>query len=163
VTAITMTYPAEAIGVTRAARRASMPVAISFTVEIDGRLPNGASLRNAIAAVDAATAAAPAYYMVNCAHPAHFADVLTSGAAWLDRIRGIRANASTKSHAELDQATELDAGDPDDLAARYRELRDRLPALAVVGGCCGTDTRHVAAMCRALTGSGTPGIPARSV
>ena len=149
-TAITMTYPAEAIGVGRAARRARLPVVISFTVETDGRLPDGTALGDAIAAVDAATDAAPAYYMVNCAHPTHFAAVLTPGAPWLARIRGIRANASTKSHAELDRATELDVGDPEDLAARYGELRARLPGLAVVGGCCGTDVRHVAAICAAL-------------
>ena len=150
VTAITMTYPAEAIGIARAARRAGLPVVISFTVETDGRLPNGDSLQSAIEQVDAATASAPAYYMINCAHPTHFTGVLTDGAPWVERIRGLRANASTKSHAELDQATELDVGNPEELGGQYRELRDRLPGLAVIGGCCGTDARHVAAMCRAL-------------
>lgn len=149
VTAITMTYPNEAIGVTRAARAAGMPVAISFTVETDGRLPNGQPLGAAIEEVDAATSGAPAYYMINCAHPTHFADVLTPGASWTARIRGLRANASTKSHAELDQATELDAGDPADLARRYRDLAARLPNLTVLGGCCGTDARHVDAIAHA--------------
>jgi S-methylmethionine-dependent homocysteine/selenocysteine methylase len=148
VTAITMTYADEAIGVTRAAQAAGLPVAISFTVETDGRLPSGQALGEAIAEVDAATDAGPAYYMVNCAHPTHFADVLDERAA--ERIRGLRANASTKSHAELDEAEELDEGDPADLAARHAELRERLPALAVVGGCCGTDHRHVAEISRAL-------------
>jgi S-methylmethionine-dependent homocysteine/selenocysteine methylase len=148
VTAITMTYPNEAIGVTRAARAASMPVAISFTVETDGRLPNGASLREAIEEVDAATGNAPAYYMINCAHPTHFASVLALGAPWTARIRGLRANASTKSHAELDQATELDVGNPVELARQYRELGALLP-LAVLGGCCGTDLRHLRAIAEA--------------
>ncbi len=152
VTAITMTYPNEAIGVTRAAQAAGMPVALSFTVETDGRLPNGASLQEAIEEVDAATGNAPAYYMINCAHPTHFADVLRPGAPWATRIRGLRANASTKSHAELDQATELDIGDPADLARRYAELAAKLPNLSVVGGCCGTDQRHVTAICEALRG-----------
>ena len=98
---------------------------ISFTVETDGRLPSGQALRDAVAEVDAATDAAPAYYMVNCAHPTHFEDVLSEGG--LERVRGLRANASTRSHAELDEADELDQGDPDDLAARYRELRPLLP------------------------------------
>jgi S-methylmethionine-dependent homocysteine/selenocysteine methylase len=148
VTAITMTYADEATGLTRAAQAAGIPVAISFTVETDGRLPSGQPLGEAIAEVDAATDAGPAYYMINCAHPTHFADALDARAA--ERVRGLRANASTMSHAELDEAEELDDGDPADLAARHAELREQLPALAVVGGCCGTDHRHVAEISRAL-------------
>jgi S-methylmethionine-dependent homocysteine/selenocysteine methylase len=146
VTAITMTYAEEAIGVARAAARHGLPAVISFTVETDGRLPSGQALGDAIAQVDAATDGAVAYYMVNCAHPTHFEDVLTEGEPWLERIRGLRANASTCSHAELDEATELDEGDPRDLAERYAALASRLPRLSVVGGCCGTDHRHVAAI-----------------
>jgi S-methylmethionine-dependent homocysteine/selenocysteine methylase len=146
VTAITMTYPDEAIGVTQAAREAGLPVAISFTVETDGRLPNGQGLGEAIEEVDEATGRAPAYYMINCAHPTHFDAVLATDEAWRDRVRGLRANASTMSHAELDEAEELDDGNPDDLGARYAALRTRLPRLNVLGGCCGTDHRHVAAI-----------------
>jgi homocysteine S-methyltransferase len=118
-------------------------------VETDGRLPDGTPLANAIRAVDEATDGAPAYYMINCAHPSHFERALAAGEPWLERVRGLRANASTMSHAELDEATELDAGDPDDLARRYRALRDRIPHLTVLGGCCGTDHRHIAAICDA--------------
>jgi S-methylmethionine-dependent homocysteine/selenocysteine methylase len=146
VSAITMTYADEAIGLTQAASDNGLPVAISFTVETDGRLPSGQALGDAIEEVDQATDGAPAYYMVNCAHPTHFEDVLDAGGAWRERIRGLRANASTMSHAELDAAEELDDGDPDDLGARYAALRSRLPHLNVVGGCCGTDHRHVAAI-----------------
>ncbi|MEO6027512.1 MAG: homocysteine S-methyltransferase family protein [Candidatus Binatia bacterium] len=153
VTAITMTYPEEAIGLTRAAQAAGMPVVISFTVETDGRLPNGATLQTAIEAVDAATGDAPAYYMINCAHPTHFATTLTPGAPWVGRIRGLRANASTKSHAELDQATALDRGNPSELATHHRQLRALLTNLNVVGGCCGTDQEHVGAICRAMQGA----------
>jgi len=142
VTAITMTYVEEALGLTRAAVGAGMPVAISFTVETDGRLPSGQALGDAIEQVDAETAGAPAYFMINCAHPTHFEDAVADG-AWRERVRGLRANASTMSHAELDEAEELDDGDPADLGARYAALRERLPALNVVGGCCGTDDRHV--------------------
>ena len=148
VTAITMTYAAEAIGVARAAVAAGMPAVISFTLETDGRLPSGQELGDAIAETDAATGSAPAYYMINCAHPTHFESVLED-APWRERIRGLRANASTKSHAELDEAEELDEGDPEDLAARYAGLAGRLPALNVLGGCCGTDERHVTAVCEA--------------
>ena len=148
VAAATMTYVEEALGVTRAAKEAGMPVAISFTVETDGRLPSGQALRDAIEQVDEETGSAPAYYGINCAHPTHFDAVLDDG-EWTRRVCALRANASTKSHAELDEAEELDAGDPEDLASRYASLRKRLPALNVVGGCCGTDARHVAAIATA--------------
>ena len=143
VSALTITYVDEALGITRAAGEAGMPVVISFTVETDGRLPSGQALRDAIAEVDRETGEAPAYYMINCAHPTHFEDVLEDGAGWQERIRGLRANASARSHAELDEATELDEGDPADLGARYAALRELLPSLNVLGGCCGTDHRHV--------------------
>lgn len=146
--AITMTYAEEAIGIARAAKAAGMPVAISFTVETDGRLRSGMTLRAAIEACDAATGAYPIYYMVNCAHPSHFRDHL-GGGAWLGRIGGLRANASKMSHAELDEAPVLDEGDPEELGRDYRALMDRLPNLRVLGGCCGTDHRHVGAISRA--------------
>ncbi|MBN9511526.1 MAG: homocysteine S-methyltransferase family protein [Alphaproteobacteria bacterium] len=149
VSALTMTYVEEAIGIARAARQAGLPAVISFTVETDGRLPAGTALPDAIAAVDAATGGAPAYYMINCAHPTHFADTLGPGGAWQARLRGLRANASTRSHAELDAATELDAGDPAALGQQYRVLRGTLPGITVLGGCCGTDHRHVRAICEA--------------
>ena len=146
-TAITMTNTNEAIGVSRAARAAGLPVVISFTVETDGRLPTGQSLGEAIDAVDAATDEAPAYFMINCAHPTHFAEELLPGSRWVSRIRGLRANASTCSHAELDEATVLDDGDPLDLGRRYHELRTRFPQITVLGGCCGTDHRHIERIC----------------
>jgi S-methylmethionine-dependent homocysteine/selenocysteine methylase len=156
VTAITMTHPAEAVGVAAAARQAGLPVVISFTVETDGTLPTGEGLGPAIEEVDEATAGYPAYYMVNCAHPTHFADVLEPGEEWTARIRGIRANASTMSHAELDEAETLDPGDPADLGRRYRALRRSFPQITVVGGCCGTTHEHVAAISSACRGSIEP-------
>jgi len=149
VTAITMTYAEEAVGITRAAGESDMPAAISFTLETDGRLPSGQAVGEAIQQVDAETDSTPAYYMVNCAHPTHFEGVLQGREGWQQRIRGLRANASTKSHAELDEATELDEGDPIDLAARYVALAATLPQLNVLGGCCGTDHRHVREIARA--------------
>jgi S-methylmethionine-dependent homocysteine/selenocysteine methylase len=149
VTVLTMTYAEEAIGITRAAVESGLPVVISFTLETDGRLQSGQALGSAIQQVDEATERAPAYYMINCAHPTHFEDALEPGAPWLDRIRGLRSNASTKSHAELDEATELDDGDPADLGERHAALRDRLPRVNVLGGCCGTDERHVTSICTA--------------
>jgi S-methylmethionine-dependent homocysteine/selenocysteine methylase len=146
ITALTITNVGEAIGIVRAANQAQVPVVMSFTLETDGRLPSGQDLREAIEDTDAGTQPPPAYYMINCAHPTHFADVLDEG-PWLERIRGLRANASKKSHEELDESDELDEGDPVDLADRYRVLVDRLPNLTVLGGCCGTDHRHVAQIC----------------
>jgi S-methylmethionine-dependent homocysteine/selenocysteine methylase len=143
VTALTLTYAAEAIGVARAAREAGIPVVLSFTVETDGLLPDGSTLGDAITAVDEATDAYPAYYMINCAHPTHFAHVLDPDAAWMSRLRGLRANASSRSHGELDEADELDDGDPVEFGREYAELRARFPNLTVLGGCCGTDLRHV--------------------
>ena len=152
LTALTMTYPEEAIGITLAARDAGVPVAVAFTVETDGRLPNGVALREAIIAVDAATDGAPAYYMINCAHPTHFDHVLGGDGSWLQRIRGIRANASCRSHAELDEAEDLDAGNPAELGSQYAALKAAIPNLNVMGGCCGTDHRHVGEIARSLFG-----------
>jgi S-methylmethionine-dependent homocysteine/selenocysteine methylase len=152
VSAITMNYVEEAIGVTRAAQETGMPVAVSFTVETDGRLPTGQPLREAMQQLDDVTGSYPAYYMLNCAHPEHFERVLEQ--PWARRIRGLRANASRKSHAELNESTELDIGNPAELGAHYATLkRASLPNLNVVGGCCGTDHRHVqriAAACAPL-------------
>ncbi|MEQ8309841.1 MAG: homocysteine S-methyltransferase family protein [Sphingopyxis sp.] len=125
--AITMTNIPEAVGIANAAKALALPVAISFTVETDGRLPTGDALGEAIGAVDAATGVYPAYYMINCAHPTHFDGVLDADAPWTARIGGVRANASCLSHAELDAMTELDVGDPADLAARHRALIERFP------------------------------------
>ena len=144
VSAITMTYVDEAIGIARAAEDAGVPSVISFTVETDGRLPSQQPLREAIEQVDAETDSAPAYFMINCAHPTHFARVLEEGGEWLERIGGLRTNASTMSHAELDEAEELDDGDPADLGAQHAAVHPHLPGVCVLGGCCGTDARHVA-------------------
>jgi S-methylmethionine-dependent homocysteine/selenocysteine methylase len=151
ITSVTLTYVDEAIGVARAARDAGLPVAIGFTVETDGRLPAGTTIGDAIAPIDEATDAPPAYYMINCAHPSHFDHVLEEGGDWLHRIKAVRANASRMSHAELDEADELDRGDPSELTADYRRLRELLPDLRVVGGCCGTDHHHIDVITAELT------------
>lgn len=148
MTGVTMTYVDEAIGVARAAVAVDMPVAVSFTVETDGRLPSGQPLGDAINQVDEVTDRAPAYYLINCAHPTHFHNVVDTDASWINRVKGVRANASTMSHAELDDATELDRGDIADLAQWYRTLQNHLD-LRIVGGCCGTDHEHIEAIATA--------------
>lgn len=150
VTALTFNQASEAVGLVRAAGAAGLPVVVSFTVETDGRLPDGQPLADAIHAVDSQTGGRAAYFMINCAHPDHFAGVMTAD-PWLERVRGIRANASRRSHAELDDAPDLDAGDPDELGRLYADLLRRAPWLNVFGACCGGDLRHVAAIAAAVT------------
>ncbi|MGB7087826.1 MAG: homocysteine S-methyltransferase family protein [Phormidesmis sp.] len=149
VSAITMTYVEEAIGIARAAQIADLPAVISFTVETDGRLPSGQSLKRAIEQVDSETNRSVAYYMINCAHPTHFQNTLAASEPWTDRISGVRANASRKSHAELDESETLDSGNPTELGQQSVALRERLRNLHVLGGCCGTDDRHIEAICEA--------------
>jgi len=150
VSALTLNYVDEAIGIVRAAADVAMPVVVSFTVETDGHLAAGMSIGEAIQAVDDASDGYPAYFMINCAHPSHFAAQLDAEASWAPRLQGIRANASARSHAELDESDALDRGDPIELAQGYRELRSAFGHLRVAGGCCGTDTEHVAAISDAL-------------
>ena len=148
LTVLTLNYVEEAIGVARAAKAHKMPTVISFTVETDGKLPTGQPLGDAIEEVESATGEYPIYYKINCAHPTHFLDVVSTGEPWVQKIRSLRANASKCSHAELDEAEELDEGNPEELAAQYRQLRELLPNLNVLGGCCGTDSRHIEAICK---------------
>ena len=156
VTAITMTYSDEAIGIVRAAKAAGLPVAISFTTETDGRLPSGESLEEAVTRVDDATDGGPVYYMINCAHTTHFADTLAVNGDWCERIRALRTNASILSHAELDEAEALDDGDPRDFGIRHARLVEAFPHVNIVGGCCGTDQRHILSVLEALGAGSAP-------
>jgi S-methylmethionine-dependent homocysteine/selenocysteine methylase len=154
ITAMTLNYSEEAIGIVQAAKTLGVPVVISFTVETNGLLPSGESLKEAIQKVDAFTENYAQHFMINCAHPEHFTFTLKDRSEWKNRIRGIRANASTKSHAELDESTSLDVGDRHKLALGYSELKDSLPELFVIGGCCGTDHSHLEEICRQLFDEG---------
>ena len=142
-TAYTITHVGEAVGIVRAARQEGLPVAVSFTVETDGRLASGDSLADAVARVD--EAAAPDYFLVNCAHPRHIEAALDVAGEWTRRIAGTRANASTAGHDDLDEAVARGDGTPGEFAEAQRRLMALLPHLSIVGGCCGTDARHVAA------------------
>lgn len=152
ISALTMTNTSEAIGIAQVAAEEGLPSVISFTVETDGQLPTGELLGDAIRHVDEATDNAPAYYMINCAHPDHFSGIISSGEAWISRIGGLRANASRLSHAELDDAETLDEGDPQEFGHLHADLSGLLPKLRVVGGCCGTDHRHVSCVSSHLHG-----------
>lgn len=150
ISALTITNIPEAIGVANAAAEAGVPCVISFTLETDGRLPTGERLCDAIAQVDAQAIAKPAYFMINCAHPDHFTNMIPEGADWVNRIGGVRANASRMSHAGLDCCETLDDGDPVELGEQYKNLRKLMPGLKVFGGCCGTDHRHLTQICNSL-------------
>jgi S-methylmethionine-dependent homocysteine/selenocysteine methylase len=145
VSAITINYVEEAIGITRATNAVNLPVVISFTVETNGKLPGGMALKEAIEQVEKSVKEPPLYFMINCAHPIHFTKELQDGKneQWTKRIKGIRANASCKSHAELDEATELDRGNPHELGGEHKMLKSKFNHLNVFGGCCGTDEEHV--------------------
>ena len=147
VSAYTINYSEEAIGIVKASKAIGIPIVISFTVETDGRLPSGQPLGEAITRVDQETEDGPLYYMINCAHPSHFRHLLDTDHSWLGRIRGVRANASKKSHAELDEAEELDRGDILEFGHEHQELASILPNLTIFGGCCGTDHHHIEAIC----------------
>ncbi len=149
VTAMTMNYNEDAIGITLAAKKNNIPVVISYTVETDGKLPSGQSLEEAIISLDNLTDNYVSYYMINCAHPDHFSDILNPTSTWSTRIKGLRANASNKSHAELDGSEILDVGDKDQLAKKYQALKVLLPNLSIIGGCCGTDHTHMDKICKA--------------
>jgi homocysteine S-methyltransferase len=151
ISACTLAYAAEGLGIALAARESTMPAVLYFTVETDGRLPDGSSLRHAIEDIDAATAGYVSYYGINCAHPDHMAPALSDPGDWLLRIGALRANASRRSHAELDEATELEPGDPNELGRHYLRLMGALPNVTVLGGCCGTDVRHIRAIAAAVT------------
>jgi len=151
VAALTLNYVEEATGVAMAARDFAMPVCISFTVETDGRLPGGTELAQAVEAVDSATDGWPAYYMINCAHPTHFDHLFMQEAGWLQRLKGLRGNASCMSHAELDNCETLDDGNPVAFGVELNALREHSPSLTVLGGCCGTDLRHIENICRQLS------------
>jgi homocysteine S-methyltransferase len=151
VSGFTMNYTEEAIGIILACELADIPAVISFTVETDGKMASGDTMKEAVEKMDAATGAYASYYMINCAHPTHFESAIAAGESWVQRIKGLRANSSRKSHAELDCSTELDEGNPYELGSQYRALRKKMPGMTVLGGCCGTDIRHVEQICFACT------------
>jgi S-methylmethionine-dependent homocysteine/selenocysteine methylase len=149
VTALTLNTTDEAIGIAKAAAKVGLPSVISFTIEKDRKLRSGETLKQAIESVDAATSNTPAYYMINCAHPVDFGPTLAAE-PWANRIRGLRANASSLDHGTLCQLGHLEEGDPDELASQYVDMRAAHPNMNVFGGCCGTDHVHIEKIGRAL-------------
>ena len=146
IQALTMNYWEEAAGVILAAKANNLPVTIYFTVETDGKLVGGMTLQEAINKTDEATGGYATHFGVNCAHPTHCAPSFAGlDQATLQRVKQLRVNASKMSHAELDEAEELDAGNIDELAGEVAELSTKYN-LTTIGGCCGTDNRHMQAI-----------------
>lgn len=145
ITAATMNYVEEALGVTLAAKSTSTPLVVSFTLSSEGDLPSGMTLKEAIMKVDTISGEYPLHYMINCVHPVYFAELLKKNKdqAWIKRIKGIRPNASSKSHEELDNLGTLDVGDMDELANYCKEIQDSCKHIKLFGGCCGTTVEHI--------------------
>ena len=143
ITAASLNYVEEAIGIARAAKAIGMPLVESFTLGTDGALPNGETLEQAILQVDEATDGYVSYFGINCAHSTHFKHLFVDAKPWTKRIRAVRANASKLSHQDLDNSTNLDTGDPEEFGRDYGRLKAAARQLNILGGCCGTDHRHI--------------------
>jgi len=144
ISASGMTYADEAVGIALVAAAYAMPVAISFRLRGDGRLPSGETLAEAIGRVDCEAPHTRAYYMIECAEPAQFAAVIGSGRGWPERIRGLRLVARSRS----------DIADATRLGMQFRTLRAERPHLALVG----TSPDGVEAMCRAMSEQPMPDV-----
>ena len=143
VSALTFNNVPEAVGLSRAAARAGLPVSVSFTLDSTHRLRSGPSLREAIEAADAALGAdRPDFYGVNCSHPYEFLPALEPG-DWVLRLRALRPNAAMMDKISLCSLGHLEEGDWHELGHLMGDLARRYPHLDVWGGCCGTWDKHL--------------------
>jgi S-methylmethionine-dependent homocysteine/selenocysteine methylase len=150
VSAMTFNSVPEAVGLSRAAAAAGLPLSLSFMVDASGTVLTGLTLQDAVEAVDAeAGDARPDFYGVNCSHPDEFEPALTPG-PWLERVRSLRPNASRADKQSLCTIGHLESGDPEELGRQVGALVRRLPHVDVVGGCCGTWDDHLRAMAEQL-------------
>lgn len=139
----------EAVGVARAARAEGLPLAMYFSLDSSSRLNTGPSLRDAVIETDSQTGNAPLFYGLNCSHPVEFEPALEPG-DWIDRLRSIRPNASKMEKIALCKLGHLEDGDPDELGAQMGDLARRYPHMDIMGGCCGTDERHLSRIAEAV-------------
>ena len=138
----------EAIGVIRAAKGAGMPIGVSLTLTPEGRLRSGPTLREAVETVDEVTAGAAAWFGTNCSHPLEFEPAIADAGPWLDRLRYIRPNAAKMDKIALCSLGHLEDGDPEELGEQMGDVVRRLPRADIIGGCCGTDERHLSEIAR---------------
>jgi S-methylmethionine-dependent homocysteine/selenocysteine methylase len=133
----------ESIGVIRAGVAAGLPVGVSLSLTTEGRLRSGPSLREAIEAIEEATDGAAAWFGTNCAHPVEFEPAFADAGSWFDRLRYIRPNAAKMDKIALCSLGHLEDGDPVELGGEMGEIARRFPRADILGGCCGTDERHL--------------------
>lgn len=147
VIGITFNNIPESIGFVRAAQDVGIPVGISLTLTPEGVMRSGPSLQQAVEEIDAATDGAAAWFGTNCAHPVEFEPALNGG-AWTDRLRYVRPNASKMDKIALCKLGHLEDGDPEELGGQMADLKRRFPQADILGGCCGTDERHLGEIAR---------------
>jgi len=133
----------EAIGVIRAANSIGIPIGVSLTLTPEGRLRSGPSLREAIETIDEASGGGAVWFGTNCAHPVEFEPALADAGPWLERLRYIRPNAAKMDKIALCSLGHLEDGDPVELGQQMGEVARRFPRVDILGGCCGTDERHL--------------------
>jgi homocysteine S-methyltransferase len=138
----------EAIGVIRAANAAGIPIGVSLTLTPEGRLRSGPSLREAVERVEEATEGGAAWFGTNCSHPLEFEPALADAGPWLERLRYVRPNAARMEKIALCSLGHLEDGDPVELGEQMAEVARMLPRTDIIGGCCGTDERHLAEIAR---------------
>lgn len=151
------TIPAskEAAGMAAVMAECGLPYIISFIIRPSGKLLDGTPLVEAIAEIDVSVSPQPTAYMLNCVHPANARRTIAAGpnnsAQLKSRLIGLQGNASRMSPEELDGRVELDADPPERWARAMLSLHDDFD-MRILGGCCGTDNRHIARLVELYAG-----------
>ena len=140
--AITFNNIPESVGVARAAAEIGIPLAISLTLDSSSKLRSGPSLAEAITTIDKEPDQSPEYYLINCSHPVEYEPAIEPG-EWIERIRGVRPNASKMEKIALCKIGHLEDGDPEELGTLCGDLARRYPHMDIWGGCCGTWDKHL--------------------
>lgn len=144
--AATLPALSEALGLAHAQAATGLPYLISFVARPEGTLLDGTPLHTAIAAIDDGVAPRPLAYLINCTHGSIFRSALlhegNSSAMARSRVIGLLANTAALSPEELDESPELVAEEPDHFGRTIAALHTEL-GMKILGGCCGTDERHI--------------------
>lgn len=151
--AATLPALSEAVGLARSQAITGLPYMISFVVRPDGTLLDGTSLHKAIITIDSTVSPPPLSYMINCTHASIFRSALlhkdNSSPLVRERVIGILANTAALSPEELDASPDLVEEAPETFGRAVSSLYSELN-LKVLGGCCGTDNRHIESLAQEL-------------
>lgn len=151
--AATLPALSEALGLARAQAATGLPYVISFVARREGTLLDGTPLSVAISTIDAAVTPRPLAYLVNCTHASIFRSALlnerNSSPLVKQRVIGLLANTAALSPEELNERTDLVEEAPAVFGRSVAALRSEL-GMKILGGCCGTDQRHIECLARAL-------------